>query len=488
MPIAFKAANGREYEAVIGMEVHAELLTRSKMYCRCKSCFGDPPNTNVCPVCLALPGSLPVVNRFAMLLGTRTALALHCNFADKRFAQFARKHYFYPDLPKNYQITMYAYPIATDGFIEIWSGDAARRIGIERVHLEEDTAKLFHEADGTSSIDFNRAGIPLIEIVSKPEIATPEEAKLYLKELRDILRRNGVSDGNMEEGSFRCEANISLRPLGSEKFGVKSEIKNLNSFAAVEKALNCEIERHLVIYGRGEEVRPDTRGWDDAKGDTFHMRYKEKADEYRYFPEPDIPDVYISYKMLTEAKEGVVLSPFEEKQKLMTEYRLDYHTANIIAGREGGAAFFGKACAAGADPVEAMKWMTGEFFAFLNEENLEIGATKIDGANFAEFLGLVAEGVISGPVAKELLREISGTGEKAESLVERKGLKQVSDSAQLETVVEEVLKENPENVKKYLGGKEGLFGFFVGEVMKKTKGKANPKVVNEILREKLSKL
>ena len=486
MALIVEASGGRKYEAVIGMEVHAELLTNSKMYCRCKALFGDPPNTNVCPVCLALPGSLPVVNRDAIVLGTRTALALHCSFTERRFAQFARKHYFYPDLPKNYQITMYAYPIATGGWIDVWSGDSPRRIGIERVHVEEDTAKLFHEADGTSSIDFNRAGIPLIEIVSKPEIASPEEAKLYLKELRDILRRNRISDGNMEEGSFRCEANISLKPAGSDKLGVKSEIKNLNSFAAVERALNCEIARHLAIYGRGEEVRPDTRGWDDAKGETFHMRYKEKAEEYRYFPEPDLQDLFITNKMLAEAKGGLVASPFEEKRRLMDEYGLDCRMANIIAGREGAAAFYEKAYTAGANPVEALKWMTGGIFAFLNEENLEIENIKADAANFAEFLALVAEGIISGPVAKELLREICKSGESARAMVERKGLRQVSDDDALLPIVREAIAANPEAAAAYKGGKIQAAQAIVGQIMKASGGKANPKRVGEMVKELLS--
>jgi len=446
----FKASNGKEYEAVIGMEVHAELKTASKMYCRCASSFGDPPNENVCPVCIALPGSLPVVNREAVVLGTRAALALHCGMTGKQYAQFARKHYFYPDLPKGYQITMYAWPLAVEGRLEIWTDDGPRCIGIERAHLEEDTAKLIHEDDGTSSIDYNRAGVPLLEVVGKPELKTAEEAKLYLKELRDMLRWNNISDGNMEEGSFRCEANISLREAGSDEFGVRSEIKNLNSFLAVEKALNCEIERHLEMYGRGENIRGETRGWDEGKGATFHLRFKERADEYRYFPEPDIPDLYISEDILAAARKGLVPSPFDEKKLLMDKHGLEYHSANIIVSRDGGAALYNETLKAGADSSETAKWLTGEFYGYLNEEHLEIEQTKLTGPLFAEFLKLVDDGIVSGPVAKELIRDIAKRGGRPSVIVEEKGLKQLTNDDDILPVVKKIVDENPGMVEQVM--------------------------------------
>ncbi len=484
----FKASNGKEYEAVIGMEVHAELKTASKMYCRCRSSFGDPPNEHVCPVCMGLPGSLPVVNREAVVLGTRAALALHCAMSDGQFAEFARKHYFYPDLPKGYQITMYAWPLAGEGRLEIWVDDGPRCIGIERAHLEEDTAKLIHEDDDTSSIDYNRAGVPLLEVVGKPELKTAEEAKLFLKELRDILRRNNISDGNMEEGSFRCEANISLREAGSNEFGVRSEIKNLNSFLAVEKALNCEIERHLEMYGRGEKIRPETRGWDEGKGATFHLRFKERADEYRYFPEPDIPDLYMTEDILAEARKGMVTSPFDEKKKLMDKHGLEYHLANTIVNRDGGAALYKDTLEAGADSSETAKWLTGEIYGYLNEEHLEIEQTKITGPLFAEFLKLVDDGVVSGPVAKDLIRDIAKSGGKPSVIVEEKGLKQLSNDDDILPIVRRIVDENPKMVEQYRNGKTKVVKAMIGLVMAATSGKANPVRAGELIEDILKQL
>ena len=487
MPQVFKAKDGKEYKAVIGMEVHAELRTASKMYCRCRASFGDPPNTNVCPVCMALPGCLPVVNSRAVVLGVRAALALHCDMTEKRYAQFARKHYFYPDLPKGYQITMYAHPLAFSGWLEIWADGEMRRIGIERAHIEEDTAKLSHETGGTSSIDYNRAGIPLLEVVSKPELRTAEEAKSYLRELRDILRRNAVSDGNMEEGSFRCEANISLRELGSDILGVKSEIKNLNSFLAVEKAINYELKRHLDMYDRGEKITPDTRGWDDSKAVTFHLRYKERADEYRYFPEPDLPDLFVSDDIYADAEAGLASPPFEEKKMLMDKYGLNYETANLIVGRDGAAALYSETLSAGAEPEEAAKWLTGEFYAYLNEKGIEINSTKLSGANLAELISLVAKGVVSGTVAKDLIRDISRTGENASIVVRKKGLQQLSGDDDLIPIVQKIIRENPKIVEQYKSGKKKVATALVGKIMRATEGKANPERVGELLHEFLEK-
>ncbi len=486
MPEIYKTADGREYEAVIGMEIHAELNTDSKMYCRCRSAFGDPPNSHVCPVCLALPGSLPVVNYKAVILGIRTALALHCEFPASRFAQFARKHYFYPDLPKNYQITMYTYPLAVDGHLDIRSGNAPRTIGIERAHLEEDTAKLFHESDGTSSIDFNRAGIPLLEVVSKPELRSPEEAKLYLKELRDILRRNDISDGNMEEGSFRCEANISLKEKGTEQFGVKSEIKNLNSFIAVEKALHYEIKRHLDLYSKGEPIRPETRGWDDAKGETFHMRFKEKADEYRYFPEPDLPDLNITEQMLREAGRSLYPSPFEDKKYLMDEYGLDFKNADLLVSREGGKDLFIGTVYAGSAPDITVNWITGGLYAYLNKKGIEIKDCMLTTPNFIQLLKLLSDEIITGQVAKQLLEEICETGEQVDTIVKTRGLVQMSDDADLEPIVKKAIEDNPDMVASFKAGKEKAAKALIGKVMKITGGKANPQRVGELVRKFLT--
>ena len=482
-----------EYEAIIGMEVHAQLLTKSKMFCRCSADYvAADPNTHVCPVCLGMPGVLPVINQKAVEYTVMTALALNCRIPG--FSKFDRKNYFYPDLPKGYQISQYDLPLSRDGWLEIEVDGQTRRIGIERVHLEEDTAKLVH-VDDHSLIDFNRAGVPLMEIVSRPDIRTPEEARQYLTKLRTILRYLGVNSGNMEEGAMRCEANISVRPKGATEFGTKVEVKNLNSFHSVKLALEYEIERQTRILEAGGHIEQVTMGWDEARGVTVVQRTKEYAHDYRYFPEPDLPPLVLSREWVEGVRARLPELPDAKRDRFMEQYGLSRYDAGVLTAERPVADYF-EACVralpASLKGKEAAKtvanWITGELFRLLKAADVEIEAIKITPKALAELLDLVEKGTISISMAKEVFGEMFQTGRSPSQIVQEKGLVQISDVEELSRIVEQVIEENPGPVAEYLGGKEPVLRFLVGQVMKATRGKANPHLVNELLKQKLSRV
>src|ERR1700720_2729732 len=470
-----------KYEPVIGLEVHVQLLTKSKIFCGCANRFGDAPNSNVCPVCLGLPGTLPVLNRRAVEMAMRASLAINCTVHEH--SRFARKNYFYPDLPKGYQITQYELPLATGGWIEIDLGGARKRLGITRLHLEEDAAKNLHEGFAESStkayIDYNRGGTPLSEIVSEPDMRTPSEAYAYLTTLRQVLLYTGVSDCNMEEGSLRCDANVSVRPRGSNTFGTKVEVKNLNSFRYLQKALEFEIERHIgVLEGDGEIIQ-ETRLWNQGEGRTVSMRSKEKAHDYRYFPEPDLLPVHISAAWREEVRRSLPELPEAKRARLMEEYKITAYDAEVLATSASLANYFERAGKSGASGKNVANWMQTELFPRLNDSGKEIDASPVSPTALAELLKLVESGQITGAVAKKVFATMFESGRSAKEIVAAEGLAQISDTSAIEQAAREVIEKNPGNVTKYKSGNEGVFKFFVGQVMRATKGQANPQAVND---------
>jgi aspartyl-tRNA(Asn)/glutamyl-tRNA(Gln) amidotransferase subunit B len=477
-----------KYEPVIGLEVHVQLLTKTKIFCGCSTRFGDPPNTNVCPVCLGLPGTLPVLNRRAVEMAMRASLALHC--AVHARSRFARKNYFYPDLPKGYQISQYELPLATGGWIEIEHDGAKKRIGITRLHLEEDAAKNLHEGFSQSAqkayIDYNRCGTPLIEIVSEPDIRTSAEAYAYLTTLRQILLYTGVSDCNMEEGSLRCDANVSVRHRGSDEFGTKVEVKNLNSFRYLQKALEYEIERHIGVLEGGGRISQETRLWNQASGRTESMRSKEKAHDYRYFPEPDLLPVHISAAWREEVLRSIPELPEAKRSRFVTAYGITPYDAGVLTGTRALADYFEAVVKAGAAAKSAANWMQTELLRRLNDSNKQIEVSPVSPAALAELVKLVDSGQITGSVGKRVFVAMFETGRGAREIVAAEGLGQISDTSAIEIAALEVIKNNPDNVAKYKAGNEGVFKFFVGQVMRATRGQANPQAVNDILRKLLS--
>ncbi|HLH73094.1 MAG TPA: Asp-tRNA(Asn)/Glu-tRNA(Gln) amidotransferase subunit GatB [Chloroflexota bacterium] len=476
------------YEVVIGLEVHAELLTQSKMFCGCANQPNATPNSNVCPVCLGLPGALPVINQRAVELTALTGLALNCSISE--FTRFDRKNYFYPDLMKGYQISQYQHPIAHDGWIEIEYDGRIQRIGIRRVHLEEDTAKLFHRVDPTtgrpySLVDVNRGGVPLIEIVSEPDIHSAEQARLYLQALRTIVQYLGVSTGNMEEGSFRCDANVSVRPVGSTELGTKVEVKNMNSFRAVFRALEYEAERQIKAIANGEPLTQETRGWDESRGITVGQRSKESAHDYRYFPEPDLPPLSLAPSWVASIRQQMPELPAARRQRFETQYGLSPYDAEVLTTTRATADYYEATVKLFDRPKQVANWLTGELFRLLNASNLEIGQSKVSPAGVADLLQLIEKGVISGRAAKDVFEEMFRTGESANRIIEAKGLTQISDAAALDRLVDEAIAANPKSVADYKSGKAQAIGFLVGQVMKASRGKANPGVVNDLLRAKL---
>lgn len=473
-----------EFETVIGLEVHVELATKTKIFCGCSTEFGAPPNTHVCPVCLGHPGVLPVLNRRALELAMKAALALNCRIA--RESKFDRKNYFYPDLPKAYQISQYDMPIGEDGYIEIEVDGRTKRIGITRVHLEEDAGKLMHSADGLHSlVDFNRVGVPLIEIVSEPDMRSPEEARAYLEKLKAIMQYCEISDVRMEEGSLRCDANISLRPAGSTSFGTKTEIKNLNSFRNVQRGLEYEQERQRQILLSGGEVVQETRRWDEATGQTVSMRSKEEAHDYRYFPEPDLVALSIDDAWVERIRQTIPELPDARKRRFIEQYGLPAYDAGVLTASKGVADFFDEAVRYADDPKAVSNWMMGELLGHMNQSGLEIGQVKVTPKGLAKLIGLIREGTISTKIAKTVFAEMFETGKDPESIIEEKGLVQISDEGALAAIVDKVIEANPKSVADYKGGKEKALGALVGQVMKKTKGKANPQLVNKLLKERL---
>ncbi|HLG51245.1 MAG TPA: Asp-tRNA(Asn)/Glu-tRNA(Gln) amidotransferase subunit GatB [Chloroflexota bacterium] len=481
-------ATQQAYEVVIGLEVHTELLTNSKMFCGCANQPGAPPNTNVCPVCLGLPGALPVINQRAVELTAMTGLALNCSISE--FTRFDRKNYFYPDLMKGYQISQYEHPIARNGWLEIEHNGQRRRIGIRRVHLEEDTAKLTHRVDPVtgrpySLVDVNRAGVPLIEIVSEPDIHSAEEARLYLMELRTILQYLGVSTGNMEEGAFRCDANVSVRPVGAYELGTKVEVKNMNSFRAVFRALEYEAERQLAAVARGEPIIQETRGWDETRGVTVSQRTKEYAHDYRYFPEPDLPPLSLPPSWTAAIRARLPELPAARRQRFAEQYGLSAYDVELLTASRAVGDYFEEVVRHFNRPKMVANWMTGEFFRLLNAENLDISQARITPAGLAELLALIEQGTISSRAAKDVFERMFRTGEPAARVVEDMGLTQISDAAALERLVDEAIAANPKSVADYRAGKTQALGFLVGQVMKASRGKANPGLVNALLRARL---
>jgi aspartyl-tRNA(Asn)/glutamyl-tRNA(Gln) amidotransferase subunit B len=473
-----------EWEAVIGLEVHAQLLTRSKIFCGCSTEFGAEPNTHTCPVCLGLPGSLPVLNKKVVEFTLRLALATNCRIAP--FSLFARKNYFYPDLPKGYQISQFEFPLAEKGWIEIEAGGSPRRIGITRIHMEEDAGKLIHdEYQPVSYVDYNRTGVPLIEIVSEPDLRTPEEAGDYLRRLRNILRYLEICDGNMEEGSFRCDANISLRPAGAVAFGTRTELKNMNSFKNVEKALDFEIRRQRAALEDGAEIIQETRLWDAARGLTLSMRGKEESHDYRYFPDPDLIPLEIGPDWIEKVRRELPELPDAKRRRFLSQYGLPEYDARILTSSRSLASYFEECVRLHPQPKTVSNWIMVDLLRELKRDNREIEACPIPAPHLAALLDLIERDVISGKIAKTVFEVMYASGRAPQAIVEEKGLVQVTDSGQIEAAVEEVLEANAEKVADYREGKTKLFGFFVGEVMKRTKGKANPRIVNELLKEKL---
>jgi aspartyl-tRNA(Asn)/glutamyl-tRNA(Gln) amidotransferase subunit B len=476
-----------EYEPVIGLEVHAQLLTRSKMFCGCSTTFGEEPNTLTCPICTGQPGSLPVVNRKAVEFAIKLGLATNCRIAPHSL--FARKNYFYPDLPKGYQISMYEYPLAVDGFIEIIDQGQKKRINIIRIHMEEDAGKLKHgetpETASFSYADFNRTGVPLVEIVSGPDIRSPQEAGNYLRELRAILQYLEISTGNMEEGNFRCDANISVRPKGQKEFGTRTELKNMNSFRHVEKALEYEIKRQIAVLEDSGEVVQETRLWDVDQGITISMRGKEEAHDYRYFPDPDLVPLRIDEKWVEEIRKSLPELPAEKRERFIREYQIPEYDAEILTLTKPLSAYYEETTQLFPEPKTVSNWMMGELLRELKRDEREIDQCPVTPQHLAEMLKMMKGGAISGKIAKDVFEEMYRTGERPAKIVKEKGWTQILDGAEIERAIQRVMESNPKLVEDYQKGKEKLFGFFVGEVMKETKGKANPKLVNELLKEKL---
>ncbi|NPV80840.1 MAG: Asp-tRNA(Asn)/Glu-tRNA(Gln) amidotransferase subunit GatB [Firmicutes bacterium] len=494
LTIALESTLPREveekYETVIGLEVHVQLLTESKIFCGCSTKFGADPNTHTCPVCLGLPGVLPVVNKKAVEFAILTALALNCEVSN--FSKFDRKNYFYPDLPKNYQISQYDLPLGFKGSIIISVDGEQKRIGVRRVHLEEEAGKSIHEGSDImgsrfSLEDYNRAGIPLMEIVSEPDIRSPHEAYIYLNTLRNILRYIGVSDCKMEEGSLRCDANISIRPAGSQVFGAQTELKNLNSFRAVEKGLEYERVRQIMALERGEKVVRETRHWDEGKGVTMPMRSKEEAHDYRYFPDPDLVPMVIEREWVEKLKRSMPELPAEKRDRFMREYGLPEYDAEFLTESRALADFFEECARKYKDPKAVSNWMMSELLRLLNSASKSIEESPVGPGHLLSLLELIDKGTISVRIAKEVFEEAFKTGKMPTEIVKERGLIQISDESELSSAIDEVIQANPGPVADFHSGKEKALMFLVGQVMKKTRGRANPQVVNRILREKLSR-
>ncbi len=486
-----------QYEAIIGLETHCQLNTDSKIFCNCSTKFESLPNTNICPICLGYPGVLPVLNQQVLASAVKLGLALDGEIAP--YSKFDRKQYFYPDLPKNYQISQYDLPIVEHGFLEIELVDAKngevrrKKIGITRLHMEEDAGKLVHGGSDRLSgsthslVDFNRTGIPLLEIVSEPDLRSGQEAAEYAQELRRLVRHLGIGDGNMQEGSLRCDVNISVRPVGQKKFGTKVEIKNMNSFSAIQKAIDYEIERQIEALEKGEPILQETRLWEEGSQRTISMRGKEGSSDYRYFPEPDLPPIEVPPKQLEIWKAELPELPAQKRHRYETELGLSAYDARVLSDDRTVAEYFEAAIAANANPKLVANWVSQDIAAYLNNNKLRITEIALKPEVLAELVNLIEKSTISGKIAKEILPELLTEGGSAKELVERKGLIQISDTGELEKIIDEVLAAHPSEVEKFRNGKTKLKGFFVGQVMKKTSGRADPKLTNQLLGKKLGK-
>lgn len=476
-----------KYETVIGLEVHAELSTNSKIFCGCKTEFGAPPNTHTCPICLGHPGVLPVTNKQAVEFAMKAALALNCEIS--RETKFDRKNYFYPDSPKAYQISQYDQPIGLNGWIDIEVNGETKRIGITRLHLEEDAGKLTHtDFGGGSLVDFNRVGVPLVEIVSEPDLRSPEEAKAYLEKLKAIIQYTEVSDVRMEQGSLRCDANVSIRPYGQEEFGTKTELKNMNSFRNVQVGLEYEVERQTEVVSSGGTITQETRRWDEAGKKTISMRSKEEAHDYRYFPDPDLVKMQISEEWIEAVRATIPELPDARRERYMKDFGLSGDDAYVITLTKDSADFYDAATKTGADPKAVANWLMGDLFGYLNANSLELKDVKITPSGLGEMINLIEKGTISTKIAKTVFKEMVETGKEPAKIVEEQGLVQISDEGALKQIVNDVIAANPQSVEDYKAGKKQSIGFLVGQVMKQTKGKANPPMVNKLLTEVLESL
>jgi aspartyl-tRNA(Asn)/glutamyl-tRNA(Gln) amidotransferase subunit B len=484
-----------KYEAVIGLETHCQLSTNTKIFSSSSTEFGAPPNTNIDPICMGLPGVLPVLNEKVLEYAVKAGLALNCQIAP--YSKFDRKQYFYPDLPKNYQISQYDLPIAQHGWLEIElvgadNNPIRKRIGITRLHMEEDAGKLVHGGSDRLSgstyslVDYNRAGVPLVEIVSEPDMRSGQEAAEYAQELRRILRYLGVSDGNMQEGSLRCDVNISVRPVGQKEFGIKVEIKNMNSFNAIQRAIEYEIERQIAAVESGERIIQETRLWEEGSQRTVSMRTKEGSSDYRYFPEPDLAPIEVSQEQLDKWRSELPELPAQKRHRYESELGLSAYDARVLTDERSVAEYFEATVAAEASAKQAANWIMGDIAAYLNSNKLNITELALKPTTLAELIGLIEDNTISGKIAKDILPELLAQGGSAKELVERKGLSQISDRSAIEAIVEQVIAANPKELEQYRNGKTKLLGFFVGQVLKQTGGRADPKLTNQLLAEKLN--
>lgn len=477
-----------KYEPVIGLEVHVQLGTKTKIFCSCPVEVGAPPNTNVCPVCLGLPGALPVLSRQAVELAIGAALALRCRV--NSFSRFARKNYFYPDLPKGYQISQYDQPLAEHGHIEILSDAGKKRVGVTRVHMEDDAGKSLHEgfkdSDQFTYVDLNRCGTPLIEIVSEPDMRSADEAYAYLTDVRQMLQYIGVSDCDMEKGQLRCDANISVRLKGAEKFGTKAEVKNLNSFRFLKMALEHEIERQVELLESGKKVQQETRLFNVETGQTVGMRSKEHAHDYRYFPEPDLVPLRVSEHWLNEVRHKLPEMPADRRERFVREHGLREYDAQVLTLTRESGDYFERATRVSGDGRSTANWVTGDLMGLLKAAGKDISVSPISAEHLGELVALINKGELSGKLAKEILPKMFETGDPARAVMAREGLKQISDTGTLEKIVQEVLATNPKQVEQYRSGKTAVLGFLMGQVMKASRGQANPVTVSDVLKRKLS--
>ncbi|WP_337864480.1 Asp-tRNA(Asn)/Glu-tRNA(Gln) amidotransferase subunit GatB [Ignavibacterium sp.] len=478
--------NNNKYEAVIGLEVHAQLLTETKAFCGCSTKFGNSPNSNVCPVCLGHPGVLPVLNQKVVEFTVLMGLATNCRI--NNHSVFARKNYFYPDLPKGYQISQYEEPICENGHIEVTKLDKSiKKIRIKRIHMEEDAGKSIHDQNKYTLVDVNRCGVPLIEIVTEPDINTPDEAYQYLAKIKQIVQYLGICDGNMEEGSLRCDANVSVRLKGETSLGVKTEIKNMNSFKNVERALNYEIQRQIELIEDGEKIVQQTLLWNADLNEAFPMRSKEEAHDYRYFPDPDLLPVVVNEEWINKISASMPELPEAKYKRFISQYSLPEYDAEILTQQKAIADYFEKVCQDTIDYKSASNWIMTEILGYLNEHKIEIDEFPVTAENLGKLINLISKGTISSKIAKEVFSIMIETNQNPEVIVKEKNLIQISDEGELLKIVENILSKNQNQVEEYLSGKDKVFGFFVGQIMKETKGKANPQLVNQLLKTELKK-